>query len=73
LANYQFKKKEAFKKLHFLVLSQAYKPSSVENGHLSTPKVAIRLQRLHWGAAGNRFMPTINLAPDGVYIAAKSP
>ena len=42
-------KKEAIADFSYLqnVLRQACKPSSVENGHLSTPIVAYGLQRLH--------------------------
>ena len=55
------------------VLRQACKPSSVWNGHLSRPAVACKLKRLHGARRAVAQAPTINLAPDGVYRAAKLP
>ena len=44
----KIKKKPSFESFfNIMILRQTCKPSSVKNGHLSTPAVTSRLQRLH--------------------------
>ena len=55
------------------IVSDVCKPSSVLDGHLSRPEVAIRLERLPESVTGRHMCSPINLAPGGVYRADKSP
>ena len=56
-----------------MIASDVYKPSSVLDDHLSRPQVAMRLKRLPESVTGSHMRFPINLAPDGVYRADKSP
>ena len=55
------------------IASGVYKPSSVLDDHLSRLQVAMELKRLPESVTGRHMCFTINLAPDGVYRADKSP
>jgi hypothetical protein len=55
-------------------LSQACKPSSVVDGHLSRPAVTSQAHAITWEHDGPPYdHSSINLAPGGVYRADKSP
>ncbi len=55
------------------IASGVCKPSSVLDDHLSRPQVAMGLKRLPESVTGRHMCFPINLAPDGVYRADKSP
>ena len=55
------------------IASGVCKPSSVLDDHLSRPQVAMGLKRLPESVTGRHMCFPINLAPDGVYRANKSP
>jgi len=56
-----------------MAVSGVYKPSSVLDGHLSRPEVAIGFQRSFESMTGRHMRSHINLAPGGVYMASQSP
>ena len=55
------------------IASGVCKPSSVLDDHLSRLQVAMELKRLPESVTGRHMCFPINLAPDGVYRADKSP